>query len=44
MRNYPEAIEYLKLAKEGYQSLGDLPMVEKIGKQLQDAQRRKDRQ
>jgi len=44
MRNYPEAIQYLKLSKEGYQSLGDLPMVEKIGKQLQDAQRRKDRQ
>ena len=44
MRNYPEAIQYLKLSKEGYQSLGDLPMVEKIEKQLQDAQRRKDRQ
>lgn len=44
MRNYPEAIRYLKLAKEGYQSFGDLPMVEKIEKQLQDAQRRKDRQ
>ncbi|MCW6051859.1 tetratricopeptide repeat protein [Lyngbya sp. CCAP 1446/10] len=44
MRNYPEAIQYLKLAKEGYQTLKDLLMVEKIGKQLQDAQRRKDRQ
>ncbi|MEG4322648.1 MULTISPECIES: tetratricopeptide repeat protein [unclassified Microcoleus] len=44
MRKYAEAIQYLQLAKEGYQSLGDLPMVEKIGKQLQDAQRRKDRQ
>jgi len=44
MRNYAEAIQYLKLAKDGYQSLGDLQMVEKIGKQLQDAQRRKDRQ
>lgn len=44
MRNYPEAIRYLKLAKDGYQTLGDLQMVEKIGKQLQDAQRRKDRQ
>ncbi len=44
MRNYAEAIEYLKLSKQGYQSLGDLSMVEKIGKQLQDAQRRKDRQ
>ena len=44
MRNYSEAIQYLKLSKEGYQSLGDLPMVEKIEKQLQDAQRRKDRQ
>ena len=44
MRNYTEAIQYLKLSKEGYQSLGDLPMVEKIEKQLQDAQRRKDRQ
>lgn len=43
MRNNLEAMRYLKLAKEGYQTLGNLPMVEKIGKQLQDVQRREDR-
>ena len=43
MRNNIKAISYLKLAKEGYQTLGNLQMVEKIGKQLQDVQRREDR-
>ena len=43
MRNNIKAMSHLKLAKEGYQSLGNLPMVEKIGKQLQDVQRREDR-
>ncbi|MEG3863030.1 tetratricopeptide repeat protein [Microcoleus sp. herbarium12] len=43
MRNYPEAMRNLQLAKEGYQNLGDLPMVEKIEKQLQDVQRRQQR-
>lgn len=43
MRNNREAMGYLQLAKEGYQSLGDLPMVEKIEKQLRDLQRREER-
>ncbi len=43
MRNNLEAIRYFKLAKEGYQTLGNVQMVEKIGKQLQDVQRREDR-
>jgi len=43
MRNNIKAMSYLKLAKEGYQSLGNVQMVEKVGKQLQDVQRREDR-
>ena len=43
MRNNLEALRYLKLAKEGYQTLGNVEMVENIGKQLQDVQRREDR-
>ena len=43
MRNNIKAMSYLKLAKEGYKSLGNVQMVEKIGKQLQDLQRREDR-
>ncbi|MGL5065164.1 MAG: hypothetical protein ACRC62_34780 [Microcoleus sp.] len=43
MRNHREAMGYLQLAKDGYQSLGDVAMVEKIGKQLQDLQRREER-
>ncbi len=43
MRNNIKAMSYLKLAKEGYQTLGNVEMVEKIGKQLQDVQRREDR-
>ncbi|MCC3444763.1 MAG: hypothetical protein JGK01_24345, partial [Microcoleus sp. PH2017_03_ELD_O_A] len=43
MRENLEAMQYLKLAKEGYQTLGDVQMVEKIGKQLQDVQRREER-
>ena len=43
MRNYPEARRHLQSAKEGYQNLGDLPMVEKIEKQLQDVQRKEQR-
>ncbi|PSB24877.1 hypothetical protein C7B69_13130 [filamentous cyanobacterium Phorm 46] len=43
MRNNIKAMRYLKLAKEGYQTLGNVQMVEKIGKQLQDVQRREDR-
>ena len=43
MRNNIKAMSHLKLAKEGYQSLGNVQMVEKVGKQLQDVQRREDR-
>ncbi len=43
MRNNIKAMSYLKLAKEGYKTLGNVEMVEKIGKQLQDVQRREDR-
>jgi tetratricopeptide (TPR) repeat protein len=43
MRNNLEAIGYLRLAKDGFQSLGDLGMVEKVEKQLRDLQRREDR-
>jgi hypothetical protein len=43
MRENLEAMQYLKLAKDGYQTLGDVEMVEKIGKQLQDVQRREQR-
>ncbi|TAF00022.1 MAG: hypothetical protein EAZ79_03960 [Oscillatoriales cyanobacterium] len=43
MRENREAMQYLKLAKDGYQTLGDVQMVEKIGKQLQDVQRREER-
>ncbi|MGB8687031.1 MAG: hypothetical protein WCD53_06795, partial [Microcoleus sp.] len=40
MRNNREAMRYLRMAKDGYATLGDLPMVEKIEKQLRDLQRR----
>jgi len=40
MRNNLEAMKYLRMAKDGYTTLGDLPMVEKIEKQLRDLQRR----
>lgn len=43
MRNNLEAMEYLRLAKDGYITLGDLAMVEKIDKQLLDLQRREQR-
>ena len=43
MRNNLEAMRYLRQAKDGYQNLGDLPMVEKVEKQLRDLQRREDR-
>ncbi|MEG4346659.1 hypothetical protein QUB70_25780 [Microcoleus sp. A003_D6] len=43
MRNNLEAMKYLRMAKDGFQSLGDLPMVEKVEKQLRDLQRREDR-
>jgi tetratricopeptide (TPR) repeat protein len=43
MRNNIKAMSHLKLAKEGYQTLGNVQMVEKVGKQLQDVQRREDR-
>lgn len=43
VRNNLEAMRYLRMAKDGFQSLGDLPMVEKIDKQLRDLQRREDR-
>jgi tetratricopeptide (TPR) repeat protein len=43
MRNDREAMEYLRIAKDGFQSLGDLPMVEKVEKQLRDLQRREER-
>ncbi|NJK74140.1 MAG: hypothetical protein HC942_08485 [Microcoleus sp. SU_5_6] len=38
-----EAIEFLKSAKDGFRALGDLPMVEKVEKQLRDLQRREER-
>jgi tetratricopeptide (TPR) repeat protein len=43
MRNNLEAMKYLRMAKDGYTTLGDLPMAEKVEKQLQDLQRREDR-
>ncbi|MEG4454686.1 hypothetical protein [Microcoleus sp. N9_A1] len=43
MRNNLEAMKYLRMAKDGYTTLGDLPMAEKIDKQLRDLQRREDR-
>lgn len=43
MRNNREAMGYLRMAKDGFQSLGDLPMVEKVEKQLRDLQRREER-
>ncbi|MBE9183870.1 hypothetical protein IQ270_03800 [Microcoleus sp. LEGE 07076] len=43
MRENQEAMGYLRIAKDGFQNLGDLPMVEKIDKQLRDLQRREDR-
>lgn len=43
MRNNLEAIRYLRQAKDGFQSLGDLPMVDKVEKQLRDVQRREER-
>jgi hypothetical protein len=38
-----EAMGYLQLAKDGFRNLGDLPMVEKVEKQLRDLQRREER-
>jgi tetratricopeptide (TPR) repeat protein len=43
MRNNLEAMRYLRMAKDGFQSLGDLGMVEKVEKQLRDLQRREER-
>jgi tetratricopeptide (TPR) repeat protein len=43
MRNNLEAMKYLRMAKDGYTTLGDLPMAEKVQKQLQDLQRREER-
>jgi tetratricopeptide (TPR) repeat protein len=43
MRNNLEAMKYLRMAKDGYTTLGDLPMVEKVEKQLRDLQRREQR-
>ena len=43
MRNNLEAMGYLRMAKDGYATLGDLAMVEKIDKQLLDLQRREKR-
>ncbi len=43
MRKNLEAMSYLRLAKDGYITLGDLAMVEKIDKQLLDLQRREQR-
>ncbi len=43
MRNNLEAMGYLRLAKDGYITLGDLAMAEKIDKQLMDLQRREER-
>lgn len=43
MKNNLEAMKYLRMAKDGYTTLGDLPMAEKVEKQLRDLQRREDR-
>jgi tetratricopeptide (TPR) repeat protein len=43
MRNNLKAMDYLRQAKDGYITLGDLAMVEKIDKQLLDLQRREQR-
>ncbi len=43
MRNNLEAVKYLRMAKDGYTTLGDLPMAEKVEKQLRDLQRREER-
>ncbi|MBE9094026.1 hypothetical protein [Tychonema sp. LEGE 07203] len=43
MRENQEAMRYLRMAKDGFKNLNDLPMVEKIDKQLRDLQRREDR-
>ena len=43
MRNNLEAMKYLRMAKDGYTALGDLPMAEKVEKQLLDLQRREQR-
>ena len=43
MRNNLEAMGYLRMAKDGYATLGDLAMVEKIDKQLLNLQRREKR-
>ncbi|MEG3989953.1 hypothetical protein QUA13_22835 [Microcoleus sp. S28C3] len=43
MRNNLEAMKYLQMAKDGYTTLGDLPMTEKVEKQLRDLQRREQR-
>ncbi|NJK68012.1 MAG: hypothetical protein HC789_22500 [Microcoleus sp. CSU_2_2] len=43
MRKNQEAMRYLRMAKDGFKSLGDLPMVEKVEKQLRDLQRREER-
>ncbi|MEG4031488.1 MULTISPECIES: hypothetical protein [unclassified Microcoleus] len=43
MRNNLEAMKYLRMAKDGFQTLGDLPMAEKVEKQLRDLQRREQR-
>ena len=43
MRNNLEAMKYLRMAKDGYTTLGDLQMAEKVEKQLRDLQRREER-
>ncbi|MEG4497904.1 hypothetical protein QUB05_02240 [Microcoleus sp. F10-C6] len=43
MRNNLEAMKYLRMAKDGFKTLGDLPMAEKVEKQLRDLQRREQR-
>ncbi|MEG4577779.1 hypothetical protein QUA56_34720 [Microcoleus sp. N3A4] len=43
MRNNLEAMKYLRMAKDGYTTLGDLPMAQKVEKQLRDLQRREQR-
>jgi tetratricopeptide (TPR) repeat protein len=43
MKNNLKAMGYLRLAKDGYITLGDLAMAEKIDKQLLDLQRREER-
>ncbi|MFM9267231.1 hypothetical protein [Tychonema sp. BBK16] len=43
MRKNLEAMSYLRLAKDGYITLGDLAMADKIDKQLLDLQRREQR-